>query len=300
VRKRIWTLLKDGLPNGVDDLAFDASGAGIASVMGTGGLVESTNTAQLCGRNDWSLPSKKQLTSLETGVVKGSATIDVDVFPHHLAFKPEYDTDDYPSTDIMFWYWTVEEGYSDKQVIYHYKTINNRETYSGALKQGNEDKVVLGRLISEIKLSYELLDSAGSVTTDVDAAVCAYQPETKQTWQLFDNAEVMTRVKYYGQSSSDADSVLAEVVQKNSEKLCNKTDWRIPSLAELKMLSPIDSEVFRYNNVKPYSSALCYVSADSAQYERQKCLNMVTESTSDVNKSNSYSGQYVYRLMSVD
>jgi len=303
VRKRIWTLLKDGLPNGADDLAFDASGAGIASVMGAGGLVESTNTAQLCGRNDWSLPTKGQLTSLETGTVNNKATIDVDVFPHHFALKPEYDINDWLSgapDPTLFWYWTKEERNSDEQKIYRYETQHKSAASSSALKQGNEDKVVQGRVVSEITLSYQLLDSAGSVTTDVDAAVCAYQPETKKTWQLFDNADLATRAKYYGQSNLDAGTVLAEVAQRNTEKLCNKSNWQVPSLAQLEMLLPMNDSVFRQNTVEKYDSQLCYVTADSAQYERQKCLNMVTESTSDVNKSNSYSGQYVYRLMSVD
>ena len=303
IRQRIWTLLKDGLPKGADDLAFDASSAGIASVIGTGGLVELTNTAQVCGRSDWALPSKGQLISLETGLVKDKATIDVNVFPHHLAFDPKYDTDIWLAgspPETKFWYWTAEERNSSEQKTYHYKTVNNSSSIDSASKQGDEDKVVLGRLVSEIKLSYQLLDSAGTVTSNIDDAACAYQPETNTTWQLFDNNELVKRAKYYGQSSSDADTVLAETVQRNTDKLCNKSNWRVPSLVELEQLLPVNDDVFRYNDVDRDGSKLCYVTADAAQFGRQKCFNMSTESTSDVNKSNSYSGQYVYRLISVD
>lgn len=303
VRKRIWTLLKDGLPNGADDLAFDASASGIKSVIGTGGLVESTNAAQLCGRSDWVLPSKRQLTSLESGLINSKATIDIDVFPHHLAFKPEYDTNDWSSTALpatRFWYWTAEERNSDEQYIYHYETQYKSSSSDSAAKPGDEDKVVLGRLVSEIQLSYQLLDSAGNVTSNVEDAVCAYQPESKKTWQLFDNADLDTRSKDHGKTNSDADTVMAEVVQRNSEKLCNKSNWRVPSLAELKMLSPVNSEIFRYNNVERYGAQLCYVSADSAQYDRQKCYNMSTESTSEVDKLPYSSNSYVYRLVTTD
>ena len=296
IRQRIWTLLKDGLPNGADDLAFDASGAGIASVMGAGGLVESTNTTQLCGRSDWALPSKGQLISLETGTVNSVNTIDVNVFPHHLAFKPEYDISYHTGGATRFWYWAAEEAYGDKQVIYHYKTAKNSKTPGSASKQGDEEEIVLGRLVSEIKLSYQLLDSAGAVTSNIDDAVCAYQPETKKTWQLFDNADFAKRAKYYGQSSLDADTVLAEATQRKTEKLCNKSNWRVPSLVELELLLPVNNGVFRHNNV----DKRCYVTADDAQHGRQKCYNMSTESTSSVNKVNSNSGQYVYRLISTD
>ena len=138
------------------------------------------------------------------------------------------------------------------------------------------------------------------MTSNIDDAACAYQPETNTTWQLFDNNELVKRAKYYGQSSSDADTVLAETVQRNTDKLCNKSNWRVPSLVELEQLLPVNDDVFRYNDVDRDGSKLCYVTADAAQFGRQKCFNMSTESTSDVNKSNSYSGQYVYRLISVD
>lgn len=303
LHKRIWTLLKDGLPNGADDLAFDASAAGITSVMGAGGLVESTNTTQLCGRSDWVLPSKGQLTSLDTGTVNGGDTIDVNVFPHHLALNPKYDTNRWLSGSLpetKFWYWAAEERNTNEQKTYHYRTANNSSSSDSASKQGDEDKVVLGRLVSEITLSYQLLDSAGAVTSNIDDAVCAYQPETKKTWQLFDNGDLAKRAKYYGQSSSDADTVLAEARQRKTEKLCNKSNWRVPSLAELELLLPVNNGVFRHNNVDKYGAKLCYVTADDAQYGRQKCYNMSTESTSNVNKADSYSGQYVYRLISTD
>ncbi|GIC76752.1 hypothetical protein [Moritella sp. F3] len=295
-RQRIWTLLKDGLPKGADDLAFDASSSGIASVMGAGGLIELKNNAEFCGRSDWSLPRTNQLTSLETGVINSSKTIDVDVFLHHFAFKPEYDIAYYTGGGTVFWYWTADDVNKNAK-IYHYKTKNKSATSSSASKQGDEDKVILSRLVSEIKLSYQLLNSAGDITTDVDAAVCAYQAESKQTWQLFDTANAGVRTKGYGNSSSEADTVLAEVERMNNEHLCNKSNWRVPSLAELQGLSPVDSTVFRFNDVDKSGSALCYVSADDAQWGRQKCYNMRTETTSDVDKKiNSWSTGNTYRL----
>ncbi|PKH05933.1 hypothetical protein [Moritella sp. Urea-trap-13] len=303
VRKRMWTLLKDGLPNGADDLAFDASSAGIASVMGTGGLIESTTAAQLCGRSDWALPSSSQLTSLETGTIDGTATIDVDVFPHHLAFDAKYDTNDWSSSakpSTRFWYWKNEERNSSEQRTYHFATDHKSSTTGSESKEGDEDKVVMGRLVSEIKLIYQLLDSAGDITADTDAAVCAYQPESKVTWQLFDNADLETRSKDYGNTNADVGTVLAEAVQRNSEKLCNKSNWRVPSLAELKTLSPVNHEVFTYSNVEKYGKELCYVSADPARYSRQKCYYTGSEKSDGVDKKPYNSNSYIYRLITSD
>lgn len=292
IRQRIWTLLKDGLPKGTDDLAFDASGAGIASVMGTGGLVESTNSAKLCGRSDWTLPSQGQLISLEIGTVKSGVTIDTDVFPHHLARNPEYDTDRWLSGSLpetKFWYWAAEERNSNEQKTYHYKTANNSASSDSASKQGDEDKVVLGRLVSEIKLSYQLLDSAGADTTDRSTAVCAYQPETKLTWQLFNTDDLVVRQKKYA-------DVLLEVSQFNSNSLCGKDNWRVPESKELVGLLPVDHNIFRFNDTEAYQAYRCYVANEKGNYGRQLCLDMTTEV---MGEGSSYSS-YQYRLTASD
>lgn len=292
VRQRIWTLLKDGLPNGADDLAFDASGAGIASVMGAGGLVESTNITQLCGRSDWALPSKGQLTSLETGTVNGGDTIDVNVFPHHLALNPKYDTNRWLSGSLpetKFWYWAAEERSSDEQKTYHYRTVNNNSSSGSELKQGDEDEVVLGRLVSEIKLSYQLLDSVGDATTNSDTAVCAYQPDTKLTWQLFNTDDLGVRQKKYA-------DVLLEVSQLNSNSLCGKDNWRVPESTELVGLLPLDRSVFRFNDTAAYSSYRCYVANEENRWGRQLCFDMTTETMGEASGTSAYQ----YRLTSSD
>ncbi|MFT7681794.1 MAG: hypothetical protein ACI935_001262 [Moritella dasanensis] len=292
IGKRIWALLKDGLPKGTDDLAFDASSAGIASVMGAGGLIELTNNAQLCGRSDWVLPSQGQLISLETGTVKSSATIDTDVFPHHLARNPEYDTDRWLSGSLpetKFWYWAAEERNSNEQKTYHYKTVNNAASIGSESKQGDEDEVVLARLVSEIKLSYQLLDSAGVATTDIDAAACAYQPDTKLTWQLFNTDTSNVRYKIFA-------DVVTEVSTLNSSALCGKDNWRVPESTELTKLSPIDKNVFRFNDAGDAGIYRCYIANEMNQHGRQLCYNTTSENMGDMNTFSSS----LYRLVSSD
>lgn len=286
IRQRIWTLLKDGLPKGADDLAFDASGAGIASVMGTGGLIELKNNAQFCGRSDWSLPKTNQLKSLETATVNSGKTIDTDVFPHHLAFKPEYDISYFDGGATIFWYWTADDVYQNAK-IYHYKTKNKSATSNSASKQGDEDKVVLGRLVSEIKLSYQLLDSAGNDTTDRSAAVCAYQPDTKLTWQLFNTDTSNVRYKKFA-------DVVTEVSTLNSSALCGKDNWRVPESSELTKLSPIDKNVFRFNDAGASSTYRCYVANEMNQYGRHLCYNTTSERMSEMNTFSTS----LYRLVS--
>ncbi|MFA0544349.1 hypothetical protein, partial [Vibrio sp. 10N.222.52.B7] len=85
---------KDGLPHGADDLAYDASATGYASILGSNELLASTNNNKLCGFSDWEVPHLAQLLSINTKAVEGSnskMTLDTDVFPNYLGLKPEYD-----------------------------------------------------------------------------------------------------------------------------------------------------------------------------------------------------------------
>lgn len=295
VRKRIWSLLKDGLPNGKDDLALDASATSITSVIGSNGLIENTNTQALCGRNDWALPTMGHMKSLETGTVGSKSTIDTAVFPHHLAMLAEYDKSTWGSDPgTLFYYWSRQESSSNYQKTYRYNSAENSSTETTHRKQGDEDAVVLARLMSEIKVTYQLLDKDGAITTDINAAACAFQPESKRTWQLFNTAELDQRAKKY-------DDVVAEVVTLNTDTLCGKSNWQVPQISDLSSLLPVDSSIFRNNDVLyGYSSTpICYVSSDAAPYSRQKCLNLTTEQVEDKD-IDPYSINYTYRLMSAD
>ncbi|SGZ10733.1 Putative uncharacterized protein [Moritella viscosa] len=117
-KRRVWSLLKDGLPNGKDDIAYDASSAGIPSVLGSNGYLESENTAQLCGFSDWKVPHLAQLFSIKTKAISGSnskSTLDTEVFPNHLALLPEYDKSHY-SGGVSFYYWS-NMAYQGEQYV---------------------------------------------------------------------------------------------------------------------------------------------------------------------------------------
>ena len=191
--------------------------------------------------------------------------------------------------ETKFWYWAAEERSSDEQKTYHYRTVNNNSSSGSELKQGDEDEVVLGRLVSEIKLSYQLLDSVGDATTNSDTAVCAYQPDTKLTWQLFNTDDLGVRQKKYA-------DVLLEVSQLNSNSLCGKDNLRVPESTELVGLLPLDRSVFRFNDTAAYSSYRCYVANEENRWGRQLCFDMTTETMGEASGTSAYQ----YRLTSSD
>ncbi|MEJ2765071.1 hypothetical protein VV869_14015 [Photobacterium sp. MCCC 1A19761] len=286
-RARTWTLLKDGVPEGQDDLAFDASASGLPSVLGTGGLVEAANAETYCGRTDWTLPHPAQLQTLETATVNGKNTIDTSVFPHHLAMLAEYDKPQFEG-GISFYYWTsVPSRWASDQNIYRHPTVHMDSTVTYGNKYGSEGKVVFGRLLSEHLPSYQLLDKDGNVVTEIEQAKCAYQPDSKLTWQLFDSNGYERRLKYSG--------VQAEVDTQNTASLCNKTNWRVPALTELQSLLPINTSVFRHNE-SDNRFYRCYFTDQPSGSGRQVCYDMTD---SKVTTADSYSS-YMYRLVASD
>ncbi|UXI03622.1 DUF1566 domain-containing protein [Photobacterium sp. TY1-4] len=286
-RARTWTLLKDGLPEGQDDLAFDASASGLPSVLGAGGLLETANAKVHCGRSDWKLPHPAQLQSLETATVNGKNTIDTSVFPHHLALLPEYDKPRYDG-ETSFDYWTSEAArWTGTQYIYRHPTANMDSQTTYDYTNGGENNLVLGRLLAEHSPSYQLLDKDGNVVTDIAQAKCAYQPDSKLTWQLFDSSGDERRLKY--------SAVQAEVGTQNAAQLCNKTNWRVPALTELQNLLPINTSVFRHNE-SDNRYYRCYFTDQPSGSSDQACYDM-TESK--VIAAYDYSS-YMYRLVASD
>ncbi|MGF1753192.1 DUF1566 domain-containing protein [Vibrio makurazakiensis] len=287
-KRRVWSLLKDGLPNGKDDLAYDASSAGIASVLGSNELLESTNTKQLCGFSDWKVPHVAQLLSIKTKAVTGSSdkvTLDSDVFPNHFAMLPEYDKSSY-SGGVRFYYWTNTSKQS-QQYIMSYDTAQNSETITTTITDGSENKVVLARLMREISNTYELLDTNGSVIQDRSSAICARDKNSGLVWQLFSVGDG-TRFKKY----IDAQPLLTA---QSSNNVCGKSTWRYPTKAELYGLIPLNTDTFKFNDASDGGYSY-YITSDTGLYNRPTALDMNTMNETDVSTQN-YGSAYLYRFV---
>ncbi|MGR6779874.1 Putative uncharacterized protein [Moritella viscosa] len=282
-KRRVWSLLKDGLPNGKDDIAYDASSAGIPSVLGSNGYLESENTAQLCGFSDWKVPHLVQLLSIKTkDIPKNSKlTLDTEVFPNHLALLPEYDK----SGGVRFYYWS-NMAYQGEQYVFTYDTNKASEGTAEQKTDGSEDRVVLARLVREEANSYELLNSSGVVVSDRSSAVCARDNISGLTWQLFSGVDKNTRFKKY----IDAQSLLED--QKHNS-ICGKSNWRFPAKTEFYGLVPTDNIVFAYNDVKhnEYNYNRYYITNNAV------AINMDTGKEKIISTSQYDYSKYLFRFV---
>ncbi|CAH6974277.1 conserved hypothetical protein [Vibrio chagasii] len=290
-KRRVWTLLKDGRPKGADDLAYDASASGVASVLGSNGLLESTNDANLCGFNDWKVPALSQLLSLQTKAISSSnstITIDTDAFPHHRGLDPEYDKSSYYG-GVIFYYWS-NQAKDTKQYITNYSSERSYQDVRRSEVGGTKDAVILGRLVREKANTYQYLDMQGNVVADRQNAICAQDTDSKLVWQLFTNGDSSRFKKYV--------EVTPLISTRNTQKVCGKANWRYPSKAELYGLLPINADVFKFNEVTGggYSNHSSYITSDPAPYGRVLGLNMTTMDESQVG-TQSYDGRYLYRLV---
>ncbi|MEZ9554436.1 DUF1566 domain-containing protein [Vibrio splendidus] len=287
-KRRVWALLKDGLPHGADDLAYDASATGYASILGSNELLASTNNNKLCGFSDWEVPHLAQLLSINTKAVEGSnskMTLDTDVFPNYLGLKPEYDKS-YFDNGTTFYYWSSAAS-GDQQYITSYDTKESSQTLDKARTDGSEDKVVLARLFREKSANYQYLNAQGTVVTNRQNAVCAQDTDSNLVWQLFSRGDSSRFKKYV--------DIAPLITAQNTKSICGKANWRYPKKAELYSLLPLNNEVFEFNKATGGSYGY-YITSDPAPYGRFKGLNMTTMTETDVSTA-SYSSAYLYRLV---
>ncbi|MEZ9744975.1 DUF1566 domain-containing protein [Vibrio splendidus] len=287
-KRRVWALLKDGLPHGADDLAYDASATGYASILGSNELLASTNNNKLCGFSDWEVPHLAQLLSINTKAVEGSnskMTLDTDVFPNYLGLKPEYDKS-YFDNGTTFYYWSSAAS-GDQQYITSYDTKESSQTLDKARTDGSEDKVVLARLFREKSTNYQYLNAQGTVVTNRQNAVCAQDTDSNLVWQLFSRGDSSRFKKYV--------DIAPLITAQNTKSICGKANWRYPTKAELYSLLPLNNEVFEFNEATGGSYGY-YITSDPAPYGRFKGLNMTTMTETDVSTA-SYSSAYLYRLV---
>ncbi|PTO74669.1 DUF1566 domain-containing protein [Vibrio splendidus] len=287
-KRRVWALLKDGLPHGADDLAYDASATGYASILGSNELLASTNNNKLCGFSDWKIPHLAQLLSINTKAVEGSnskMTLDTNVFPNYLGLKPEYDKS-YFDNGTTFYYWSSAAS-GDQQYITSYDTKESSQTLDKARTDGSEDKVVLARLFREKSANYQYLNAQGTVVTNRQNAVCAQDTDSNLVWQLFSRGDSSRFKKYV--------DIAPLITAQNTKSICGKANWRYPTKAELYSLLPLNNEVFEFNEATGGSYGY-YITSDPAPYGRFKGLNMTTMTETDVSTA-SYSSAYLYRLV---
>lgn len=299
-RNRVWNLLQNGLGNGVDDMAYEASSA--KTLLGAGGFLEATNQAQLCGYNDWKVPSYFLFETLKTKSFPKQYggtfdSIDTDVFPNHKGHEP------YESyTSPRYYYWASDSvSRSDEAAVLRFQSQDQSERKDSSERDGSDQYAfTLARLVRETPIAYQLLLENGTNTTDRSAATCVVDPTTNLTWQLFTAADA-ARFK-------TLDDIKTEATSKNS---CGKSAWRLPTVAELQSLYPVDNVVFPYSVVpknglpssEQYNANVRYAtSEESNEYgnDRVKCVDMTNGNSYNEYVGQSYSStkySFIYRLV---
>ncbi|MEZ8099191.1 DUF1566 domain-containing protein [Vibrio bivalvicida] len=292
-KKRIWTLLQDGLPNGKDEMVYNGQGADIPSLLGTGGRLETVKSSRMCGYSDWVVPHPSQLETLATATVSGlqgaSTTVDVNVFPNHKALLAEYDKSHY-SGGTRFYYWSNTARSSSRQYAYVFASKSESPgTRIFELDGDTYDQyVTVARLMREDPVAWEYLAQNGTVVTDRSAAVCARHPDTGYVWQLFQSTNADERYKSYR-------DVQSEITRLNAGT-CGLKTWALPTQEELKALIPVNTAVFPYASPSDthYAHHEKYLTSGATSSRYEAIEVQLGESSSGYSGS---SYEYLYRLV---
>ena len=244
-KSRIWSLMEKGTTGSVDNVAYaDSSGRNLTQA---GGLQALYNSEAICGFSDWSIPTMDLLKSLATVDYSNSyTTIDSSVFPHHQGVSTGY-----------YYYWSNQSASSDsKHTLYQYKSdhsgYGDETTLSNAVDGfGEENYLTFARLYRQKQ--QQLLDNDGNVVTDIADAYCA-KDQSGLIWQLPKTYDVSSRYQTVAKITglNDDGTVesnnIANELNIAPQPLCGKTNWQLPTLAQLQELyaSPLNHNFFQH------------------------------------------------------
>ncbi|MGB1236733.1 MAG: DUF1566 domain-containing protein [Pseudomonadales bacterium] len=234
-----WALLEDGAKDGANDLSWDMTDTSVSDAQG---LIVRYNAESYCGYSNWQVPMRHYLKTLETGSVKDDynreyATIDLAVFPNHRGFTAEFTNSSYGSP--RYWYWSSDGYNSSSNYIYKYADPENTSSSDNESTDANVAKsetVVLRPM--RLNERFERVDGSGQVTTDDSQWVCTREIGTGVLWtrQSGGSAIAVDKMQY-----ADA---LTLIEAQNAASLCGRANWQLPSIAQLQVLSPLESPLF--------------------------------------------------------
>jgi len=304
-KSRIWSIMEKGSKDSVDNVAY-VGGSG-QNLTEAGGLQEQYNSNSICGFDDWTIPTMDLLKSLSTVDYSGSyTTIDNSVFPHHQGVTTAY-----------YYYWSNQSASSNtKHTLYQYKSAHSgygngdETTLSNAVDGYGEDNyLTFARLYRQKQ--QQLLDNDGNVVTDIADAFCA-KDQSGLIWQLPKTADVSSRYQTVAKITglNDDGTVennnIANELNAAPQPLCGKTNWQLPTLAQLQSLytSPLNHDFFQHWTVSSDDSndRDYYLARDIGSYSRNRCLSLNGSENSSGCSRKSYNGappyQYTYMMIS--
>ena len=296
-KSRIWSLMEKGTTGSVDNVAYaDSSGRNLTQA---GGLQALYNSEAICGFSDWSIPTMDLLKSLATvDYTSSKKPIDGTVFPHHQGAT----TEDY-------YYWSNQSASSNtKHLAYEYhgdeSGYNNERNISN---DGEGNYLTFARLYRQKQ--QQLLDNDGNVVTDIADAYCA-KDQSGLIWQLPKTDDVDSRYQTVAKLTGlnddgtiESDNI-ANALNTSASPLCGKTNWQLPTLAQLQGLydNPLNHDYFQHWTVTSDDNydKDHYLARDLNSSSYNLCL-AISGSDSNCSRKN-YNGappyQYTYMMIS--
>ncbi len=210
-------------------------------------LLAEANTNNWCGKDNWSLPTVKQLSSLNTLDESShyyDTTIDPTVFVNYAG-----SADKYGSSDAFqrYWQWTSVAGNAGERLAYTFNTNGyyKAETLSLDITDTlDSGYLVFARLVSVTvpPSKFEMLNVAGEVTTSADDWVCSRHVDNGLIWLRESQMPQPGVARTLAVATAEIDMV----------NICGSSDWRLPSVAELQALRPVDGRYFVTINEDAY------------------------------------------------
>lgn len=224
---RVWLLLQHGQAGSLDDMNYPQAQA----------QTEQANQQQLCGRNDWQIPSIQQLKTLKlVDIGAYQPAIDVSVFPRHRGAD-----EGYQSSDLLqrYFYWSRNNadpgqryGYSFSS-FYDYQRVSELQQGLDASEALDSSYQTMLRLVADggSQDRFDKLAVDGQITSDDSEWVCSRQKSSGLIW---------LRTGFVPQPG-EARDLNQQQMEVARVTVCGSQDWRLPTLAELQTMLPYQS-----------------------------------------------------------
>ncbi|PAJ72564.1 hypothetical protein CJF42_20645 [Pseudoalteromonas sp. NBT06-2] len=292
-RKRVWALLNKGTIDSIDNVAY--AGGSNKNLTESDGLLAQYNSDLICGLKDWNTPTINLLESLATtNNSQGELSIDPSVFPNHQG-----------NIIDNYYYWSDQVASNSKHYTYQYNSLKSSYSKRSTADIGEDNYITIARLFNQKKQL--LLDADGNETSDWDTAFCV-KDSSGLIWQLPKNDDVNIRYNTVAKLTGVADDGgeetdnIPKLLNTAVSPLCGKTNWQLPTLAQLTQLYfyPLDKTYFQYWNIdsSDNNDINNYLSRD-INSDKNVCLELDGDSTYCARKNYNGAPQYKYLYMMV-